>query len=165
MAKLGGLTPAKRLYLEYWTAFRDLLEERNGLVNPVKPLAQSEMHFGVGRSGFHITVLASVRGEWVCVRLVLNHQDAKIHFRLLERDKVDIEKAFGAELGWEEKPGFKEKHIRRFLYGANLEDHQDWNRQHRWLYQQLETFYKVFSRRVKALDASDYRPEENEIDE
>ena len=165
MAKLGGLTPAKRLYLEYWTAFRDLLEERNGLVNPVKPLAQSEMHFGVGRSGFHITVLASVRGEWVCVRLVLNHQDAKIHFRLLERDKVDIEKAFGAELGWEEKPGFKEKHIRRLLYGANLEDHQDWNRQHRWLYEQLETFYRVFSPRVERLDASDYVPEEDETDE
>ena len=165
MAKLGGLTPAKRLYLESWPAFRDLLEERNGLVNPVKPLAQSEMHFGVGRSGFHITVLASVRGEWICVRLVLNHQDAQTHFRLLERDKVDIEKEFGAELEWEEKSGFKEKHIRHFLYGADLEDRQDWHRQHRWLYQQLETFYKVFSRRVKGLDANDYRPEENEIDE
>jgi len=165
MAKLGGLTPAKRLYLEYWVAFRDLLDERHGLVNPVKPLAQSELHFGVGRSGFHITVLASVRGEWICVRLVLNHQDAKTHFRLLEKSKADIEKEFGAELEWEEKPGFKEKHIRLLLYNTAIKDRQDWDRQHRWLYEQLETFYKVFSRRVKELDANDYRPEENEIDE
>ena len=165
MKELGGLTPAKRLYLEYWTAFRDLLEERNGMVNPVKPLAQSELHYGVGRSGFHITVLASVRGEWICVRLVLNHQDSNAHFHLLERDKVDIEREFGAELEWEEKPGFKEKHIRLLLYDTDIEDQPDWNRQHRWLCEQLKTFYKVFSRRVKALDVSDYRPEESEIDE
>lgn len=165
MAKLEGLTPAKRLYLEYWTAFRNLLEERSGLVNPVKPLAERELHFGVGRSGFHITVLASVRGEWICVRLVLNHQDAKPHFYLLERDKVNIEKEFGAELEWEEKPGFKEKHIRLLLYNTDIEDRQDWDRQHRWLYEQLEAFYRVFSRRVKELNVHDYRPEEDEIDE
>ena len=32
MAKLGGLTPAKRLYLEYWTAHREHLEQRNGVI-------------------------------------------------------------------------------------------------------------------------------------
>ena len=92
------------------------------------------------------------------MRLVMNHQDAKTHFHLLEWDRINIEKEFGAELEWEEKPGFKEKHIRRFLHGTDLEDRHDWNRQHLWLYQQLETFYKVFSRRVKKLDASDYHP-------
>ena len=34
-----GLAPAQQLYLEYWTAFRDLLEGYDGVVNPVKPLA------------------------------------------------------------------------------------------------------------------------------
>ena len=160
-----GLAPAQQLYLEYWTAFRDLLEGYDGVVNPVKPLAQSDLQFGVGRSGFHITVIASVRGEWICVRLVLNHQDSLTHFYLLERDKVDIEKEFGAKLEWEEKPGFKEKHIRLLLYNTDLEDRQDWHRQHRWLCEQLETFHRVFSRRVKELDANDYLPEEDETDE
>ena len=162
MKELRGLTPARRLYLEYWTGLRNLLEERNGVVNPVKPLAQSDLQFGVGRSGFHITVIASVRGKWICVRLVLNHQDSQTHFYLLERDKVDIEKEFGAKLEWEEKPGFKEKHIRLLLYNTDLEDRQDWHRQHRWLCEQLETFHNVFSRRVKELDARDYIPDENE---
>ena len=48
MAKLGGLTPAKRLYLEYWTAFHDLLEERNGVIKPRKPYSQSWMSFVLG---------------------------------------------------------------------------------------------------------------------
>ena len=165
MKELRGLTPARRLYLEYWTGLRNLLEERNGVVNPVKPWAHRDYHFAVGRSGFHLTALASVRGEWICVRLVLDHQDSKAYFHLLERDKVDIEKEFGAELEWEEKSGFKEKHIRLLLYNTDLEDRQDWHRQHRWLCEQLETFHRVFSRRVKELDANDYLPEEDETDE
>ena len=51
------------------------------------------------------------------------------------------------------------------LYETDLEDRQDWNRQHQWLCDNLEAFHKVFSPRVKVLDASDYVPEEDGIDE
>ena len=33
------LTSVQQLYLEYWTTLRDLLEERNGVIMPVKPFA------------------------------------------------------------------------------------------------------------------------------
>ena len=46
------LTPTDQLYLEYWTGLRDLLEQRNGVISPVKPLPQYWMSFAVGRSGF-----------------------------------------------------------------------------------------------------------------
>ena len=97
------------------------------------------------------------------MRLVLDHQDSLTHFYLLERDKVDIEKEFGAELVWRENP--VERYISLYQRGVDLEDRQDWNRQHRWLCEQLEAFHKVFSRRVKALDASDYVPDGNETAE
>ena len=90
-------------------------------------------------------------------------EHGKPHFHLLKKDRVEIEKEIGAKLVWRENP--VERYISLYQRGADLEDRQDWDRQHRWLYEQLETFYKVFSRRVKVLDASDYRPEENEIDE
>ena len=51
------------------------------------------------------------------------------------------------------------------MYGIDLEDRQDWNRQHQWLCEQLEVFHKVFSPRVERLDASEYVPEEDETDE
>ena len=85
--------------------------------------------------------------------------NAKPHFYLLGQDKVDIEEEIGAELEWEERPGRKQSYISLSLEDTDLEERQDWNRQHQWLCEQLETFHKIFSPRVKGLDASDYLPE------
>ena len=156
------LTSTNQLYLEYWTGLRDVLEERNGIINPVKPLPQNWLGFGVGRSRFLLEATINNREKWICVDLTLRDPDAKPHFYLLERDKVDIEREIGAELEWDEKLGQKQSYISLSLYETDLEDRQDWNRQHQWLCEQLEKFHRVFSPRVKTLDASDYRPEEDE---
>ena len=156
------LTSVQQLYLEYWTTLRDLLEERNGVIRPVKPLPRYWMSFAVGRSNFWLSASASVKGQWVCVSLTLTGKDGKDHFYLLERDKADIEEEVGAKLEWDEKDGWERSEIDLSLYEIDLEDRQDWNRQHQWLCEQLETFHNVFSPRVKALDASDDISDENE---
>jgi hypothetical protein len=51
------------------------------------------------------------------------------------------------------------------LEEIDLENRQDWNRQHEWLCDKLEVFHKVFSPRVKTLDVNDYIPDENETAE
>ena len=156
------LTPTQQLNLEYWTGLRDLLEERNGVISPVKPGSWNWLSFPVGRSGFRLQVSISVPQKSIYVSLWLIAAYAKPRFDFLERDKVNIEKEIGAELEWEEKPGLRDKHIKLALSDTDPKDRQDWNRQHRWLCDKLETFHKVFSPRVKTLDASDYVPEEDE---
>ncbi len=158
----NDLTPTQQLYLEYWTTLREFLEERNGVIRPVKPLPRYWMPFAVDQSNFWLSASTSVKGQRLCVSLTLRDPNAKPHFYLLERDKVDIEKEIGAELEWGGKYEQKQSYISLFLYETNLEDRHDWNRQHQWLCEQLETFHKVFSPRVKELDASDYLPEEDE---
>ena len=155
------LTSTNQLYLEYWTALRDLLEERSCVIKPAEPPAKYWMAFAIGRSKFRLDASASVRGKWICVSLTLRGPNAKPHFYLLKRDKVDIEEDIGAELEWDEKHGRKRDYINLSLEEIDLEDHQDWNRQHEWLCDKLEVFHKVFSPRVKRLDASDYVPEED----
>ena len=156
----GELTSTNQLYLEYWTALGDLLEQRSSIIKPRQPSRNNSASFAVGRSGFRLTARANVRQKWIYVRLVLTGEDAEPHFYLLRQDSIDIQKEIGIALKW--NPGRKEKHIRGPQYDVDLEDRHDWNRQHQWLGEQLEAFHNAFSSRVKALDASDYRPEENE---
>ena len=159
------LTSAQQLYFDYWTALQEHLEERNGVINPVASSRDSWVSFGVGRSGFWLSASASVRDKWISVSLTLAGRDGKPHFYLLEGDKVDIEEEIGAKLEWDEKQGRKQNYISLSLEDIDLEDRQDWNRQHQWLCEQLETFHKVFSPRVKTLDANNYIPDENETAE
>ena len=159
------LTSAQQLYFDYWTALQEHLEERNGVINPVASSRDSWVSFGVGRSGFWLSASASVRDKWISVSLTLAGRDGKPHFYLLEGDKVDIEEDIGAKLEWDEKQGRKQNYISLSLEDIDLEDRQDWNRQHQWLCEQLETFHKVFSPRVKTLDANNYIPDENETAE
>lgn len=161
----SDLSPTNQLYLEYWIGLRDLLKERNGVINPVKALPQNWLSFGIGRSHFSLETTINKRDRWVCVNLTLIGEDSKPHFNLLKQDRIEIEQEVSAELEWSEKAGGVESDINLFQREIDLEDRQDWNRQHQWLCEKLETFHKVFSPRVKKLDASNYFPEEDETDE
>lgn len=159
------LTLTNQMYLEYWKALRNLLEERKGPINPVTARAQHWMYFYPFpnlSSDFWLSASASVRGKWIRVGLTLAGENGRSHFYLLKRDEADIEEDIGAELEWDEKQGRKQNYISLSRHKVNFENRQDWDRQHQWLCEQLETFHKVFSPRVKTLDASDYLPDENE---
>ena len=156
------LTPIQDLYLEYWTGLRDLLEQRNGVIRSREPRPGNWLGFGIGHSKFRLAASASMRDKWICVSLILRGPDAKPHFHLLKGDKVDIEEEIGAKLEWDEKDNLKRSEINLSQDEIDLEDRSDWGKQHQWLCDKLEIFHKVFSPRVKTLDASDYRPEEDE---
>ncbi len=65
----GELTPTNQLYLEYWTGFRDFLEQRNGVIKPVEPLPQNWLSPSVW--GVHISHLellsTNVRNGFVLI--------------------------------------------------------------------------------------------------
>lgn len=164
----GELIPTKEFYLEYWTGLKDFLEERNGVIKPVKPLPRYRLSFGLGFgidfSEFRLDASASLRDKWICVSLTLRGPDANSHFHLLKQRRRDIEEKIGTELKWLGNPKKKRRSVRLFLYKTNIEDRGDWNRQHQWLCEQLEAFHNAFSERVQRLDASEYLPEEDETD-
>lgn len=162
-----GLTDAKRLQQEYWVAFRDFVTSQGSTVRPTKPLPQHWMNLAVGRAGFRLTAVAS---NWnserktydlgeIRAELVLEGQDSQAHFALLHQQRELIESELGEPLEWYEQEGTVMR--RAFLRkDANIADRTKWTEQHTWLKEKLEALRRVFSQRVKKLDARDYQPPE-----
>lgn len=144
-----GLSSTKLLYLEYWTALQSSVGRRDSSIKVGKPQPQCWMGFAVGRSGFVLNTYASKKKRYIHVGLTVWGIHGKSHFERLQQNKIEIEREVGAELEWQENPS--ENYIRLYHRDTNLEDRQDWNRQHQWLYEKLQIFYSVFAPRVKAL--------------
>lgn len=152
----SDLSEIKKLQLEYWTAFRQFMEESKSKIKCQKPLPQHWTNHGIGRSGFNLTSIASASnsetnsytiGE---TRVELAILDAGKYYGALESQKTEIEKEIGTQLTWSSKEGTKSAkvYVRK---DADLSDRKDWKNQHKWLKENLEAFYAVFAPRIKML--------------
>lgn len=144
-----GLSSTQQLYLEYWTALKSSVDRRDSSIKVGKPQPHSWMIFAVGRSNFGMRTMARPKNKSIGVGLAVFGPHGKSRFQRLRQYKTEIESEIGAELEWQENPS--ENYIRLYRRDTNLEARQDWDRQHQWLFEQLEIFYSVFKERVKAL--------------
>ena len=145
-----GLTDTQRLQLEYWRAFREFMERRGGSIKPTKPHPQQWMTFSIGRTGFLLYTVVGVRDGKIGVQLVIQGSDAKAHYNLLEGQRETIETEVDERFEWQELRGRKESHIEMWNE-YDPKDQQGWQEQHRWLFDKLQVFHRVFAERVKAL--------------
>ena len=152
----GGITEHKRIQFQFWTAFREHMEEKSA-IRCQKPYPQHWMNHPIGRSGFH---LASIVSMWnsetrtnlpeIRVELVLIGDSAKKNFEALEQRQAEIEKAVGLPLKWHNPEG---KNMCRIYTreDANFLDPKLWSQHFEWLRSRLETFHSVFAPIVKEL--------------
>jgi Domain of unknown function (DUF4268) len=87
-----GTTTSKTrgLYVEYWSALRDRLNQNHSVMKSRKPQPIQWTNFKLGRPGFELAAVASVTNKEIRVALVLGGTLAKPHFYLLvqERDTM-----------------------------------------------------------------------------
>ena len=79
-----------------------------------------------------------------------------------QKEAIDDECVF--ELDWQELPHAHASRIAISLDGVDPWDENDWQRQHKWLATCLNELHRVFANRVRALDADDWRPTDEETD-
>lgn len=153
------LTDIRALQLAYWSALGDALMAKGGpLAKERKPQPQPWMSYSIGRSGFGLNASMVRPKRLVRAELYISNSSAKDFFYLLREQKSEIEAEFGYKLDWEELPEGKDTRISVALNDVDLEDREDWPRQHDWLVGRLNEFYRVFSKRVRELDASAWQP-------
>ena len=156
----GPLTAIEQTYLEFWTALREALSQRKTPIRMGKPAPQSWMLCSVGRSSFVLCVAVSKKKQLMYVQLVIYEPDRLACFHLLEQQKSEIEKEIGSSLEWRELPEKQESQIRRSFQGVDPGNKADWPRQRATVIQTLETFHAVFAPRVKALNPTEWQPDE-----
>lgn len=157
--------PGKYDKLEYWQAFREVLQEKSKIIKPRRPRPKHWMNFAIGHSKFRLTVFANTRDKRIGTGLVITGPHAKPHFHLLKQERQAIEQEFGTTLEWFELHNKKRSQIYLQRQGIDPGLREQWSEQHNWLLEKLETFHHVFAARVKALDAIHYDPDEDdEID-
>lgn len=156
------LTETQKLQLDYWTAFKDFLQQHRTFLRPQKPQPQHWLTFAIGRTNFVLYALMSKQRKRISADLTLQGPDVKSHFHLLRQDQEQIEQELGEPLEWSELPEKKESHIRLHKFQSDPLDKQDWKTQFEWLQEKLEGFHEVFVSRIAALRASDYFPVEEQ---
>lgn len=72
---------------------------------------------------------------------------------------ASIEEELGYRLEWEELPARRDSRISIYLSNVDPEEERDWPRQHEWLAAKLNDMHRVFSPRIRALDADEWQGE------
>lgn len=154
-----NLSETKKLQLEYWTAFREYVMANSNILKPQKPLPQHWTNLAIGRSYFHMSASVDTWEKRITVNLVMSGSNAKPHYYLLEREKEQIEQELDIKPEWRELPDNKESHV-AIRNQLDPTDRSAWPEQHKWLLEQLESFYTVFGPRIKRLNTDDYRTDD-----
>ncbi len=159
----GVITATKQLQQDYWKAFREVLVQRKSTLKPQKAQPQHWLNVSIGRANFHMATTVNTSEERIAVELYMQGPSAKNSFRLLEADKVEIEKQFGQSLDWRELPNKEASRILLVRPNSSIKDPTLWPAQHNWLADQLERFNLVFRSRIQELPTS-YEPEDSEAE-
>jgi len=151
----ADLSDARVLQREYWAALHAVLDAAGGPVSGNrKPQAQSWMAYPIGRVGFWLgAVMIRTKGQ-VRAELYLSGDDAKGFLASLRAERETVETELGYPLEWEELPSRRDCRIATYLMKIDPANRSDWPSQHQWLAKRLNDLHRVFSARVKALEAA-----------
>ena len=159
------LSETQLLKKKFWTELRDDMVQKNTRLKWQKPGHWNTQNFSIGRTDFTLVARQNSRDNFIATILVMSKPNAKEHFNLLKEQQQDIEEEFGEALEWEEKPDHEESHILLQDRETDPTNETDWSDQQKWFADNLEKFDKVFRPRVKALNADDWEPPDDEDDE
>ena len=154
------------LQLEYWGALQELMQQRQGNVRPRKGQPQYWQGFSIGRTGFQLVANVRFRENRIGVGLILDSNDSKKHLALLLKDKDEIELELGSAIESSAKSGQRQCSIGRGgRDNCDLRNRDNWPDYLNWMCEELENLYRVFAPRIKNLNASDYIPDDPDLDD
>jgi len=145
-ATQSELSDTKLLQLEFWTKFKEFVQENNGKVKLRKAYPQHWYDISFGSSNAHLCLTVNSQNEQMACEIYI--PDSKQLFSGLYAKKDEIESELSEHLVWEELPEKKASRIKLISKG-NLSNQKDWGQYHSWLLEKVTKFQLVFGKFVK----------------
>lgn len=141
----------KQLHLDLWNAVKEYITERGTSLRLQSPRPQHWYSIAVGRSGFQLSLTANTTEKRIGCELYMSGPDAKRAFRLLEKQKAEIEKELNGRLEWKYLEGRIACRIVQYEKG-DTNNRAEWPRILSWFKDRAEAFHRTFSQRVQQLE-------------
>ncbi|MFC1509564.1 DUF4268 domain-containing protein, partial [Candidatus Omnitrophota bacterium] len=144
------LSDARKLQLEFWTAFRESLLKSKIVTNAQKPRPQYWFDVPLGKTNINLSNIANTYENRIGVRVYIGNKIADWALPQLETQKEEIEAEIGTKLVWNPNPENRDKTIAVFR-DLNLQHQEEWDTAIAWMVDMVKQFRKVFMPRVKIL--------------
>lgn len=145
-AQTTELSDTKMLQLEFWTKFKEFVQERDGKIRLRKPYPQHWYDISFGSSTAHICLTVNSQSNNLSCEIYIS--DSKPLFHYLFERKSEIEQGLSQQLVWEELPGKKASRIKAFFPG-DFTKLQEWNNYHSWMLTKVVEFQEIFGKSIK----------------
>jgi hypothetical protein len=148
----GELTETEQLQEEFWTEFRDRIEDRDTPLSARKPYPQHWYNNPIGKVGFELSFIFNTRDSELRAQLIIE-DDGEAYRELIDQSQ-QIEAEFGSELTWhepEETRSGKERSRINVAKSVDVTDQDQWDEYHDWIIEHGEKFHDVFYDRIQRL--------------
>jgi hypothetical protein len=149
-AQSDGLSGAKQIQLEYWTAFQSFCEQQNTSFNVREPVPHHRITIVTGHSSFTLRAFANTRDKRIGAFIVFKGLNGFNEFkRLRELYEQETKKVINSNLLWEEAE--QEEKYHRIIVRLQANDptnREQWDKQHKLLVDLIQNYIDFFKDKV-----------------
>jgi hypothetical protein len=146
------LSDTEELREEYWTAFRNRIEEENSTLSARKPFPDYYYNNPIGRAGVELQFTIKATENELGVALVIR-DDAELYQQLVD-DREAIDPELDGDVIWEEPEetrAGKDRSKITVTKNVDVQDESHWDDYTEWMLNTGERFHDVFYDRLKRL--------------
>ncbi len=148
----GELSEQAERREEFWTRFRDRIEQERTPLRARKPAPRHYYSNPIGKSGFHVSFLFDRKAEERAI--ILTIEDDEQAFWQLHDEKEQIEEELGHPLNWVEPEETRSGNMRSAIQlrtDGTLGEKEMWAEHIEWFLEHGERFHDVFGERLQRL--------------
>lgn len=144
----GVLSDAKKLQLDFWTAFKEKLKETGKIGSLQTPRPQYWFDVALGKSGINLSNTCNTWENIIGARVYISNKVADEWLPYFENHKEEIELKIGAKLEWNPNPDNKDKVI-VLAKPYELDNKDNWEEPISWLVTKTVLFREVFAKLIR----------------